>query len=60
MHQSGQEFLVGTEDNGRRVDKILRIALPELSLSLIHRLLRTGKIRLNDQKTSAAERVAPA
>ena len=37
----------GEDDAGRRLDRILRKALPDHSLSLIHRLLRQGKIRVN-------------
>ncbi|MDR2807970.1 MAG: hypothetical protein LBB43_03070 [Spirochaetaceae bacterium] len=31
----------GADDNGRRLDRILRKALPTLSLPFIYRLLRT-------------------
>jgi 23S rRNA pseudouridine955/2504/2580 synthase len=34
----------GPDDAGRRLDRILRKALPDYSLSLIHRLLRQGKV----------------
>jgi 23S rRNA pseudouridine955/2504/2580 synthase len=32
------------DDQGRRLDRVLRKALPEFPLSLIHRLLREGKV----------------
>ena len=41
------ELITGKDDKGRRLDRILRKALPEHSLSLIHRLLRQGKILVN-------------
>jgi len=37
----------GEDDAGRRLDRILRKALPDYSLSLIHRLLRQGRVRLD-------------
>jgi 23S rRNA pseudouridine955/2504/2580 synthase len=51
------ELIAGKDDTGRRLDRILRKALPELSLSLIHRLLRQGKIRVNDQPASPNTRI---
>ena len=43
------------DDDGRRLDKILRKALRELPLSAIHRMLRKGAV-LVDGETAAAER----
>ena len=37
----------GRDDSGRRLDRILRRALPDLPLSLIHRLFRQGKVLLD-------------
>ena len=37
----------GPDDEGRRLDRVLRKALPDCSLSLIHRLLRQGKVLVN-------------
>ena len=37
----------GADDAGRRLDRILRKALPDLPLSAIHRLLRQGKVIIN-------------
>jgi len=42
------------DDNGRRLDRILRKALRDLPLSAIHRLLRTGSV-LVDGKTAPAD-----
>jgi 23S rRNA pseudouridine955/2504/2580 synthase len=43
------ELNAGKDDDGRRLDRILRKALPDLSLSLIHRLLRQKKILIDDK-----------
>jgi 23S rRNA pseudouridine955/2504/2580 synthase len=40
------ELKAGQDDEGRRIDRVLRRALPDYSLSLIHRLLRQGKVCL--------------
>jgi len=58
MHHNCNEFLVGTEDSGRRIDRILRIMLPDTSLSLIYKMMRTGKIRLNGKKVKPEQRVS--
>jgi len=51
------ELTAGKDDSGRRLDRILRKALPDLSLSLIHRLLRQKKILINDKPTSPDYRI---
>jgi len=52
------ELITGKDDEGRRLDRILRKALPDHSLSLIHRLLRQGKIKVNGKSASnPAERI---
>ena len=53
------ELITGPDDNGRRLDRILRKALPDHSLSLIHRLLRQGKVLVNGKPASQSERVEP-
>jgi 23S rRNA pseudouridine955/2504/2580 synthase len=45
------------DDEGRRLDRVLRKALPELPLSALHRLLRRGLILLDGQKARPADRV---
>jgi 23S rRNA pseudouridine955/2504/2580 synthase len=45
------------DDDRRRLDRILRKALPELPLSLIHRLLRKGRILVDGRPGGAADRV---
>jgi len=46
-----------TDDDGRRLDRILRKALPELPLSAIHRLLRKGTILVNGESAVPARRI---
>ncbi|MDR2101426.1 MAG: RluA family pseudouridine synthase [Treponema sp.] len=45
------------DDDGRRLDRILRKALPEFPLSMIHRLLRKGRILVDGRPGEAADRV---
>jgi 23S rRNA pseudouridine955/2504/2580 synthase len=49
-------LIAGAGDDGRRLDRLLRKALPHLPLSLIHRLLRQGRI-LVDGKPGAGSLV---
>ena len=48
----------GNDDDGRRLDRILRKALPGIPLSALHRLLRRGRILVNGRPAGAADRVA--
>jgi 23S rRNA pseudouridine955/2504/2580 synthase len=54
----GGELRAGPDDAGRRLDKVLRRALPGLSLSDIYACLRKGKIRVNGRKASPDLRLA--
>jgi len=51
------ELLAGKDDSGRRLDRVLRKALPDLSLSLIHRLLRQKKILVDNKPASPDYRI---
>jgi 23S rRNA pseudouridine955/2504/2580 synthase len=51
------ELTAGKDDSGRRLDRILRKALPDLSLSLIHRLLRQKRILVDDKPASLNNRI---
>ena len=51
------ELKTGQNDAGRRLDRILRKALPDHSLSLIHRLLRQGKVLVNGSPAGPDERI---
>ena len=45
------------DDNGRRLDRILRKTLNGLPLSAIHRLLRKGAVLVNGNMATAAQRI---
>lgn len=51
------ELITGENDKGRRLDRILRKALPDYPLPLIHRLLRQGKIHVDGKQAQAQDRV---
>jgi len=51
------ELIAGKDDAGRRLDRILRKALPDLSLSLIHRLFRQKKILVDNKPASLNYRI---
>ncbi|MDR1142590.1 MAG: RluA family pseudouridine synthase [Spirochaetaceae bacterium] len=45
------------DDDNRRLDRILRKALPELPLSALHRLLRKGRVRVNGRSARGEDRI---
>jgi 23S rRNA pseudouridine955/2504/2580 synthase len=51
------ELITGCNDQGRRLDRILRKALPDIPLPLIHRLLRQGRVTVNGRKARAQDRL---
>jgi 23S rRNA pseudouridine955/2504/2580 synthase len=51
-------FTTGTDDGDRRLDRILRKALPNMPLSGIHRLLRKGRVLVNGRPAAAEDRIA--
>jgi 23S rRNA pseudouridine955/2504/2580 synthase len=48
----------GKDDGNRRLDRILRKALPDIPLSGIHRLLRKGRVLVNGRPATGEDRVA--
>jgi 23S rRNA pseudouridine955/2504/2580 synthase len=50
--------IIGAEDAGVRVDKVLARLLPGVPHTRIFRLLRRGEVRLNGKRTSGEVRVA--
>jgi 23S rRNA pseudouridine955/2504/2580 synthase len=48
--KAGTRLVLGKNDEGRRLDRVLRIALGGLPLSAIHKALRKGDIRVNGTK----------
>ncbi|MDR3324539.1 MAG: hypothetical protein LBS82_00935, partial [Spirochaetaceae bacterium] len=47
----------GADDDGRRLDRILRKARPALPISALHRLLRKGAVTVNGARARASDRV---
>lgn len=52
-----KEFTAGTDDNDRRLDRIIRKFVSEDSLSNIYKSIRKGLIRVNDKKTEASQHI---
>jgi 23S rRNA pseudouridine955/2504/2580 synthase len=51
------ELVTGENDTGRRLDRILRKALADYPLPLIHRLLRQKKVLVNGKPGKAQDRI---
>ncbi|MCL2229690.1 MAG: RluA family pseudouridine synthase [Treponema sp.] len=51
------ELITGENDKGRRLDRILRKALPDCPLPLIHRLLRQKKVLVDGKPHKANDRI---
>jgi 23S rRNA pseudouridine955/2504/2580 synthase len=51
-------FTAGIDDDGRRLDRLLRRLYPALPLSLLYRLLRQGRVSLDGRRAGAASRVS--
>lgn len=45
-----KEFKCGENDEGRRLDKVLKIFLPDMNLSLLYKNIRNGLIKVNKKK----------
>ncbi len=50
-------FTAAKNDNDRRLDKIIRIFAPELSLSQVYKYIRKGLIKINGKKAKNDSRV---
>lgn len=48
----------GEDDDGRRVDRVLRKFLPGVPLSALHRLLRVGAVKIDGRKVAPSDRIA--
>lgn len=53
-----KDFTAGQNDDGRRLDKIIKNLLPETNLSEIYKAIRKGLIKLNDKKTKAESHIS--
>lgn len=52
-----EDFVARINDDGKRIDKILRILIPNIPLSEIYRLLRKNFIKINGKKIKEDYRV---
>lgn len=50
-------FMVGSDDSGKRVDRVIRTLFPKLPLSAIYRMLRKGRIRVDEKRVQADTRL---
>ncbi|SFI54107.1 23S rRNA pseudouridine955/2504/2580 synthase [Treponema bryantii] len=53
-----RDFTAGKDDDGRRLDRVLRIFLENLSMGEIYKLLRKGLIKVNNKKAKADTHVS--
>ncbi len=51
------QYTAGIDDDGRRLDRVIRIFLNEVPMSEIYKLIRKGLIRLNGKKTECSTRI---
>ncbi len=49
------QFIAGSDDQGRRIDRVLRKILPNIPLSRIYTSLRTGFIKVNGKKKKPSD-----
>lgn len=52
-----EDFVAQINDDGKRIDKVLRVLIPNNSLSEIYRLLRKNFIKVNDKKIKEDYRI---
>ena len=52
-----KDFIAGPQDEGRRLDKVLRSFLSQIALAGIYKSLRKGLIKVNDKKQDVAYKV---
>lgn len=52
-----QEFTAARDDDGRRIDKIIRKMFPAMKLKKVYSAIRKGDIRLNDKKVKQGDTV---
>ena len=51
------DFPTGVDDQGRRLDKVIRIFIPDLPLSNIYQTMRKGLIKVNGKKAKPDYRI---
>ncbi len=50
-------LVAGSDDDGRRLDRIVRVLMPDAPLSALYRMFRAGDIRLNGERVTGDRRV---
>lgn len=53
-----KDFTAGQNDDGRRLDKIVKNILPEANLSEIYKAIRKGLIKVNKKKSKAENHIS--
>ena len=51
------DFRTGKDDEGRRLDKVIRIFIPDLPLSNIYQAMRKGLVKVNGKKSKPDYRI---
>ena len=51
------DFHTGKDDQGRRLDKVIRIFIPDLPLSNIYQVIRKGLVKVNGKKSRPEYRI---
>ncbi|MFW5729013.1 MAG: S4 domain-containing protein, partial [Spirochaetota bacterium] len=57
MAEEGR-FEAGPNDDGVRIDRILRKLLRDVPLSHIYRMIRTGRVRVNGRRVKTGYRIS--
>ena len=52
------DFHTGKDDQGRRLDKVIRIIVPQAQLSNIYQIIRKGLVKVNGKKSKPEYRIA--
>ncbi|MEG1912053.1 MAG: RluA family pseudouridine synthase [Cloacibacillus sp.] len=53
-----KELVISADNDGRRVDRVLRVLWPQVPLGAIMKAIRTGEVRLNGKKTKQEARLS--
>lgn len=52
-----KEFLIGNNENGKRLDKFIMTVLPKAPSSFVYKMLRKKNIKLNGEKAEGSEKL---
>ncbi len=51
------QYTAGPDDDGRRLDRVIRIVLQNVSMPEIYKYIRKGLVRVNDKKSDCSYRI---